>query len=125
VDETYIRVKGKRVYLYRAVDSCGATIDFLLSAKRDAAAAKRFPRESPGRKLRQAAIDARNEPEITARHILSAVNAVYHFRFKLPPLEKTGDRGCEDHIRPSLSKHSCKVATLPFTEPSAHGFFVS
>ena len=38
VDETYIRVKGKLVYLYRAVDSTGATIDFLLSAKRDAAA---------------------------------------------------------------------------------------
>src|ERR1700726_4982355 len=30
VDETYIRVKGKWVYLYRAVDSTGATIDFLL-----------------------------------------------------------------------------------------------
>ena len=41
VDETYIRVKGKWVYLYRAVDSTGATIDFLLSAKRDAAAAER------------------------------------------------------------------------------------
>ena len=39
VDETYVRVKGKWVYLYRAVDSSGATIDFLLSAKRDAAAA--------------------------------------------------------------------------------------
>src|ERR1700731_1010042 len=42
VDETYVRVKGKWVYLYRAVDSSGATIDFLLSAKRDAAAAERF-----------------------------------------------------------------------------------
>ena len=42
VDETYIRVRGKWCYLYRAVDSSGATIDFLLSAKRDAAAAERF-----------------------------------------------------------------------------------
>jgi IS6 family transposase len=42
VDETYVRVKGKWIYLYRAVDSTGATIDFLLSAKRDAAAAERF-----------------------------------------------------------------------------------
>ena len=42
VDETYVLVKGKWVYLYRAVDSTGATIDFLLSAKRDAAAAERF-----------------------------------------------------------------------------------
>ena len=42
VDETYVRVKGKWTYLYRAVDSEGATIDFLLSAKRDAASAERF-----------------------------------------------------------------------------------
>ena len=42
VDETYVRVKGKWVYLYRAVDSEGATIDFLHSAKQNAAAAKRF-----------------------------------------------------------------------------------
>jgi transposase-like protein len=42
VDETYLRVAGKWTYLYRAVDSTGATIDFLLSARRDANAAKRF-----------------------------------------------------------------------------------
>jgi len=42
VDETYIEVKGKPKYLYRAVDSDGNTLDFLLTAKRDAAAAKRF-----------------------------------------------------------------------------------
>ena len=32
VDETYIRVKGRWCYLYKAIDSAGATIDFLLSA---------------------------------------------------------------------------------------------
>ena len=42
VDETYIKVKGQEKYLYRAVDSSGQTIDFLLTAKRDATAAKRF-----------------------------------------------------------------------------------
>ena len=42
IDETYIRIKGKDRYLYRAVDSTGQTIDFLLTARRDAAAAKRF-----------------------------------------------------------------------------------
>ena len=42
VDETYIKVKGQEKYLYRAVDSTGQTIDFLLSAKRDSAAVKRF-----------------------------------------------------------------------------------
>jgi transposase-like protein len=43
VDETYVRVKGRWCYLYRAIDSAGATIDFLLSAFRDADAAKRHP----------------------------------------------------------------------------------
>ena len=42
VDETYIRVKGKWTYLYRAVDKQGRTVDFLLSEKRDKAAAKHF-----------------------------------------------------------------------------------
>jgi transposase-like protein len=42
VDETYIKVKGKWKYLYRAVDSDGDTIDFMLSAKRDRKVAKRF-----------------------------------------------------------------------------------
>ena len=48
VDETYVRVKGRWMYLYRAVDSGGQTIDFLLSVKRDAEAAKRFFRKAPG-----------------------------------------------------------------------------
>jgi len=46
VDETYIKVKGVWTYLYRAVDSLGQTIDFLLSPRRDAAAAKRFFRKA-------------------------------------------------------------------------------
>src|SRR5215470_19226944 len=46
IDETYIKVKGKDRYLYRALDSTGQTIDFLLTAKRDQAAAKRFLRRA-------------------------------------------------------------------------------
>ena len=42
VDETYVKVKKQWKYLYRAVDSQGNTIDFLLTARRDAEAAKRF-----------------------------------------------------------------------------------
>ena len=42
VDETYIKVRGQWVYLYRAVDKEGRTADFLLSKRRDVAAAKRF-----------------------------------------------------------------------------------
>jgi transposase-like protein len=41
-DETYIKVKGGWTYLYRAVDKQGRTVDFLLSERRDVAAAKRF-----------------------------------------------------------------------------------
>ena len=42
VDETYIRVRGRWTYLYRAVGKHGSTVDFLLSEHRDIAAAKRF-----------------------------------------------------------------------------------
>ncbi|GHO63949.1 hypothetical protein KSC_028410 [Ktedonobacter sp. SOSP1-52] len=42
VDETYIKVKKQWVYLYRAVDSKGNTLDFFLSSTRDAHAATRF-----------------------------------------------------------------------------------
>jgi transposase-like protein len=55
MDETYIRVRGQWKYLYRAVDTGGQTIDFLLTAKRDAAAALRFFRK---------AIRQHGEPEV-------------------------------------------------------------
>jgi len=54
LDETYIKVKGEERFLYRAVDSTGQTIDFLLTAQRDAAAAKRFFRRAlanPGNRM--------------------------------------------------------------------------
>ena len=43
---TRLRIKGQDRYLYRALDSTGQTIDFLLTAKRDRAAAKRFFRKT-------------------------------------------------------------------------------
>ncbi|MGF6696050.1 putative transposase [Paraburkholderia sp. MM5496-R1] len=42
VDETYVKVKGNWKYLYRAVDKAGNTVDFLLRAHRDKAAARRY-----------------------------------------------------------------------------------
>ena len=42
MDETYIKVKGRWVYLYRAVDTLSNTIDFMLSEKRDEAAETAF-----------------------------------------------------------------------------------
>ena len=46
VDETYVKIKGRWTYLYRAVDKEGKTVDVLLRAKRDVAAAKVFFRRS-------------------------------------------------------------------------------
>ena len=46
LDETYVRVKGAWKYLYRALDRAGATVDFLLTAKRDRKAALRFLRKA-------------------------------------------------------------------------------
>ena len=42
VDETYVKVRGRWAYLYRAVTEAGDTIDFYLSPTRNAKAAKRF-----------------------------------------------------------------------------------
>lgn len=46
MDETYIRVKGRWTYLYRAVDRDGQSLDFLLCERRDLAAARRFFRRA-------------------------------------------------------------------------------
>jgi len=46
MDETYVKIRGQWVYLYRAVDKQGNTIDFRLSPKRDVAAAKAFFRKA-------------------------------------------------------------------------------
>jgi len=46
VDEVYVNIKGRGKWLYRAIDKQGNTLDFLLTAKRDAKAAKRFFRKT-------------------------------------------------------------------------------
>ena len=59
VDETYVKVRGKWMYLYRAVDSTGQTIDFLLNETRSTRTAKRFFRKIIGR------------PNITAPRVIN------------------------------------------------------
>ena len=49
LDETYVRIKGEWKYLYRAVDKTGATVDFLLTARRDRKAALRLLHKAIGR----------------------------------------------------------------------------
>jgi putative transposase len=45
MDETYIKIKGKWRYLYRAVDKYGSTVEFMMSKERDGTAAKAFFRK--------------------------------------------------------------------------------
>ena len=55
MDETYVKVRGQWKYLYRAVDRDGNTVDFLLRARRDKVAARRYFEK---------AIDWNGEPEV-------------------------------------------------------------
>ena len=48
IHETYIKVRGKWAYLYRTVDREGKTLDFMLSERRDTAAARRFFKRAVG-----------------------------------------------------------------------------
>jgi transposase-like protein len=49
MDETYIKVRGRWMYLYRGIDRHGATVEFWFSEKRNLTAAKRFLRKAPKR----------------------------------------------------------------------------
>jgi transposase-like protein len=73
VDETYVKIKGRWTYLYRAVDSNGKTVDFLLRAKRDVVAAKAFFRrafKNQGRLPRVITLDGYQASHRAAREIL-------------------------------------------------------
>ena len=52
MDETYVRIRGRWVYLYRAVDASGKTVDFRLSPRRNVAPAKAFFRKVLGSQCR-------------------------------------------------------------------------
>jgi putative transposase len=78
MDETYVRIKGKWTYLYRAVDKEGQTIDFLLTPNRDRDAAEAFLRK---------AIRTQGLPEkITIDQRESNTAAIRHYK----KLHKTG-----------------------------------
>lgn len=73
IDETYVKIKGRWTYLYRAVDSAGKTVDFLLRAKRDVAAAKAFFRrafKSQGQLPRAITLDGYQASHRAARELL-------------------------------------------------------
>ena len=53
IDETYIKVRGRWMYLYRAIDSKGDTVEFWFSERRNLTAAKRFLRKAFKRPARE------------------------------------------------------------------------
>ena len=74
VDETYVKIKGRWTYLYRAVDKAGKTVDFLLRAKRDVAAAKAFFHrafKSQGRLPQKITLDGYQASHRAAREFLA------------------------------------------------------
>ncbi len=105
VDETYIKIRGEWRYLYRAIDKHGTPVDFLLTAKRDLDAAKRFFRKmlqdqpllSPDRigtdaagpyppairASRKACLLARTPVHYVTKHLQQRIESD-HFRIKRP-----------------------------------------
>jgi transposase-like protein len=74
VDETYVKIKVRWTYLYRAVDGEGKTVDFLLRVKRDVVAAKAFFRrafKTQGRLPRAITLDGYQASHRAAREFLA------------------------------------------------------
>jgi transposase-like protein len=116
VDETYIKVRGQWKYLYRAVDKAGDTIDFLLRAHRDKAAAKRYFEK---------AIDQNGEPETVTIDksgadlaALEAVNAERETPIKIRQSKYLNNIIEQDHrvikrrIRPMLGFKKFRCARI-------------
>ena len=76
VDETYVKIKGRWTYLYRAVDKEGKTVDVLLGAKRDVAAAKAYFRRAfrgQGRLPHKITLDGYQASHRAAKEVLGDI----------------------------------------------------
>jgi len=89
LDETYVKFKGSWKYLYRAVDKTGATVDFLLTARRDRKAALRFLRKRsvimtyPRRLRSTRAARTKRRSKATTQNIRRTSKS---FRSNIPPM---------------------------------------
>ena len=118
MDETYIKVKGQWKYLYRAVDKQGATIDFLLTARRDKSAAKRFFDKAIGASgipekinmdksgANKAAVDAINETRKQKKKKKIFIRQVKY----LNNIVEQDHRGIKKITRPTLGVKSFNAA---------------
>ena len=78
VDETYIKVRGKWTYLYRATNRHGKTLDFMLSERRDTAAARRFFKQAIATNGRPGLVNVDKSGSNLAG--LQAVNVILKFQ---------------------------------------------
>ena len=119
VDETYVKIRGKWVYLYRAVDREGKTVDFRLSSKRDVAAAKAFFRKAikgQGSSPRIITLDGyaashRAVREMKADGQMPADTKLRSSKY-LNNLIEQDHRGVKSHIGPMLGFKRFKTATI-------------
>ena len=113
MDETYIKVAGKWKYLYRAVDRAGDTVDFLLTAKRDKAAARRFL---------ERAINLHDVPEKITIEMVKAdtfVNLMMRQNEYLNNIVEQDHRAIKRMTRPRLvsSHFGALVSSSPASKP--------
>ena len=101
MDETYIRVKGEERYLYRAVDKDGNTVEFLLTARRNAKAARRYLRKAMKTSGRPRKINIDKSAASTAA--IKAHNRESHSRVHLRRVKYLNNVVEQDH-RPVKGK---------------------
>jgi putative transposase len=112
VDETYIKVSGRWVYLYRAIDKQGQLIDSMLSAKRDMAAAQRFLRSAQtvaGRRPEQVTTDGHNSYPRAIAEVLGKKVKHRNSRYKNNRIEQD-HRGIKQRYYPMLGFKSFRSA---------------
>jgi transposase-like protein len=116
MDETYIRLKGEWRYLYRAVDKEGNTIDFLLRAHRDKAAARRYFEKSIARNdVRETVTIDRSGANLAA---LEAINADREVPIKIRQSKYLNNLVEQDHraikrrTRPMLGFKTFRCARI-------------
>ena len=120
MDETYIKVRGQWMYLYRAIDSVGDTVEFYFSAQRDLPSAKRFFRRALERHGRPERVvidgsqtnleaivscDATNRLQDRSRHRLKPV--------RIRQSQYFNNRIEQDHRRIKRRVRRCSASSRP------------
>ena len=116
MDETYVLVGGQWKYLYRAVDRDGATVDFLLTAKRDLATARRFLERAIGQHglPDKVTIDKSGANTAAVKHIQADTGAPIELRQVkyLNNIVEQDHRAIKRIIRPMLGFQSFRYARI-------------